>query len=95
MPRVELTVKDSIGIQPDGGTRDQGEASMANIASLHSDWDDALSWAGAIESETMRKSTLDNVFQRGWNRREKTLNPELLQAAEAAGFGEQARAYGR
>jgi hypothetical protein len=37
---------------------------------------------------------MEQVFRTGWDRTEKVMDAGLLEAADAAGFGEQAREYG-
>ena len=79
--------------QPDNATRDPAEVSMAWSAMNRRDWSDSLEWLSRVSSEKLRQDNLNTVLARGWDREQKALRPEVVAAAEAAGFGEQAREY--
>jgi hypothetical protein len=81
--------------QPDGPARDSAEAKLAHSAAGRKNWADSMTWIAGIENDGARKQTLDRVLRRGWDSQDKALRPEVLEAAEAAGFGEAAQGYKR
>ncbi|MEP4077486.1 hypothetical protein [Haloferula sp.] len=81
--------------QPDNATRDHAELAMAWTYANQKDWDSSMAWVAGVENQSSRDDTLNKIFERGWNREEGALQPEILSAAEAAGFGDAAGAYKR
>lgn len=85
---------DWVQSQPDEPVRDGSEAALAQLASHRREWEDAMAWLAGISDEEMRGQALNQVLRQGWNQRNKTMAPALLEAADGAGFGEEARTYG-
>jgi hypothetical protein len=61
----------------------------------HKKWDHAMSWVAGVTDEAQRNQTLQSALRNGWNSSTRALKPEVMQAAEAAGFGESAKAFKR
>ena len=80
--------------QPDGTARDGAESGMAQMAAGRQEWAESMAWLDGISNEKIQADAMQRILRSGWNPTEKVMNAELLEAAEAAGFGEQAREYG-
>lgn len=79
--------------QANDAQRDSSESRLAQFATYQNEWDGALSWVGDISDDAMREKALRSVLKHGYDRRSEKMNADLLQAAEEAGFGEEARSF--
>jgi hypothetical protein len=79
--------------QPDTLLREEAEENMARFATRNSDWETSFRWAAELSDEGQRLETVNWILRRGWDRREQTMNPQMREAAENAGFGEEVGAY--
>jgi hypothetical protein len=79
--------------QANDAQRDESESRLARIATYQNEWDGALGWVGDISDDAMREKALRSVLKHGYDRRGEEMNADLLQAAEEAGFGEEARGF--
>lgn len=79
--------------QTNDAQRDESERKLAQIASYQSEWVGALGWVSDISDEAMRENALWTVLRQGYGRRGQGMDTDLLQAAEEAGFGEEARSF--
>lgn len=79
--------------QPDTSTRDAAEASLALNYSSQSQWDNSMTWVTSVKDQEIQKTTLKSIFWDGWDTAQEALPAELIEAADSAGFGDQAREY--
>ena len=84
---------DWIEQQPNDATRDRAEIAMANIATRNGEWNQAMNWVTGVADEQKQAQSLQQIFRSGWDRNNEQLKPEVMQAAEDAGFGDSARAF--
>ena len=64
---------------------------MAKRFAIAELWPGARTWASGVENVESRNQSLKLIFNRSWDG--TVLRPEVLEAAEAAGLGEAARAF--
>lgn len=79
--------------QPDNASRDHAEMSLASTFANQKEWNASMTWLASVTNQEKQAASLDQVLQRGWDKKEGQLKPEVLTAAQAAGFGEQAGNY--
>jgi hypothetical protein len=79
--------------QVDGLNRDSAEKAIARRFSNAKQWSESMTWIADIQNEDMRDQSLKQMFRQGWDRKTKALSPKIMQAADAAGFDDEANAY--
>ncbi len=79
--------------RPEGPLRDAAEVAMAWHGVNYGDWDAGMAWLAEVGSSALRDEALGEMFRNGWDREAGALRPEVVAAAEAAGFGGAAEAY--
>ncbi|MEM1084233.1 MAG: hypothetical protein AAGI48_08925 [Verrucomicrobiota bacterium] len=84
---------DWVNRQPDSPIRDHAEVAVAWMHAKQDDWPTTMTWLADVSDRQTRENTLNQMFERNWDKSEQQLDPELLSAAEAAGFGKAAQNY--
>jgi len=79
--------------QPDAPLRDGAEHRLSRYLAHNNRWEDAFHWAAGISNQGTQDRAAKYVFQHAWRDKTKPLPEGILDAAEAAGFGEQTETW--
>ena len=74
--------------QPNDNQRDRSEALLANRSAQTKEWEAAFRWSADISNTSTQQESIQNLLNQAWNRRENTLDPDAVQAARQAGYGQ-------
>ena len=79
--------------QPNDSSRDISEFQIAGRASEVGDWEAAFRWNEDISNESLRKRSLNRLFDKAWNHNSSEISPKVEPAARASGHWEKLKAY--
>ena len=79
--------------QTDVPARDAAESNLARHLARSELWSDSFRWAAELASQQQQTETVNWILRQGWDRKTTSMNEQVSQAAEGAGFETQLRSY--